>query len=306
MSLNKILSPSPEAAVIEQLEWQQRPLYIKRDDRISHYFSGNKYRKLFYYYQLNPFPYRGIVSYGGAQSNAMLSMAALARLKEVPFTYYMRYLPDAVKYSREGNFAIARSLGMKFEIISDAEHDEALKSRVKDLLDEQTLLIPQGGATLEARTGIQQLASEIVSWYESRSIKKLAVITPSGTGTTALWLQDILSPHAIEVVTSPVVGNSTYLIEQMRRLQSGGRLPTLLTTQKRYKFARPYQELYEHYSTLLKQGVEIDLVYAPVMLQALKEHLTQYKETTLLYVHSGGILGNATQLQRYQAKKLIP
>ena len=58
--------------------------------------------------------------------------------------------------------------------------------------------------------------------------------------------------------------------------------------------------MYQHYSELLDQGIEMDLIYAPVMLQAWKEHQASYQDYTCLYVHSGGVKGNISQLERYE------
>ncbi|HHH72313.1 MAG TPA: hypothetical protein ENL04_00610 [Sulfuricurvum sp.] len=75
--------PSP----VEPFRFAGRIFRVKRDDLIHPDFSGNKYRKLYRFIHTNPDAIHTIVSYGGIQSNAMLSIAALCRLKGWRFEY---------------------------------------------------------------------------------------------------------------------------------------------------------------------------------------------------------------------------
>ena len=72
----------------------------------------------------------------------------------------------------------------------------------------------------------------------------------------------------------------------------------LLTTSQKYRFAAPHPHLLAQYRRLEALGLPIDLIYAPVMFQALQEHPESIRGP-LLYVHTGGLTGNATMLQRY-------
>lgn len=292
MYTNKLPTP------ICRVDFYGQVIYLKRDDLFSSDLSGNKFRKLFFYLDRDLTSYKRIVSYGGVQSNAMLSIAALAYEKCIAFEYFTRYLPDSVKNSCSGNFHRALSLGMKHKVLA-AANDEALRETLLLAYDfDDTLFIPQGGATQEARYGIELLSEEIKAFQLDESIEHLAVVTPSGTGTTALWLQQTLGD--IPVFTTPVVGSLEYLQAQWRRLQKSGPFPTILKTEKQYRFAQPHAELFEHYEYFIKQGITFDLIYAPVMWQAIKEHRKALEHYTILYVHSGGVSGNITQKLRYQ------
>ena len=227
----------------------------------------------------------------------MLSIAALAAKKGVLFDYYVRYIPPHALENRSGNLALAKTLGMRLHVQA-APSDEALGRVLAEKFQPTTLFIPQGAATHLASMGIEQLACEIMLWKKEHRISNLAVATPSGTGTTALWLQKALDKEAT-VFTTPVVSDSNYLRKQWQRLDDKAPVPTILETTMRYGFGKPHADLLQIYKEVLQSGLEMDLVYAPVMLQALSVHRAKWEDKTLLYVHSGGVLGNPTQLARY-------
>ncbi len=264
--------------------------------------SGNKYRKLFSIINQTPFSHNKIISYGGIQSNAMLSIAALASQKKVPFVYYTRYLPADLDLHDASNYTMALSLGMQI-IVSKEQSDEGIRSELMKSQEKDTLFIPQGGAGESAFEGIKVLGDEIIAFVLKNKINNLAVITPSGTGTTAIWLQQVLKPYNIQVVTTAVVGSTDYLKEQMLR-QSDSELPLILETKTKYRFAKPHTNLLKNYLDFKRLGIEVDMIYATVMFQALDDNQHLFKEKTLLYIHSGGVLGNQSQLKRYEKLSL--
>lgn len=284
---------------VDDVVWNNTTVYVKRDDLIDAYFSGNKYRKLYYYLHKDLYEYSKIVSYGGIQSNAMLSMAALAYQKSLPFIYYTRYLPKKIPLDIDSNYSKSIALGMEVKIYP-ASSDEVLREYLLAQDDNQRLFIPQGAATSEAQFGIKLLAQEILAWKKEHKIENLCVATPSGTGTTALWLHQHLQHYNITILTTAVVGDANYLTEQMKRISPDGSLPRILKTEKKYPFAKPNTDLYNHYKNFLDLGVTFDLIYAPVMWQALEENKKIWEDSTLLYVHSGGVTGNKSQLLRYE------
>jgi len=159
---------------------------------------------------------------------------------------------------------------------------------------EGSFVIDQGGADRSAVEGIALLADEIIS--ENLAID--AIATPSGTGTTALYLA--LSLPTIKVYTTPAIGDVTYLQEQMLALHAP--LPknlVILKPKKKFHFAKLYPEFLMIYSKTKSAGVLFDLLYAPAMWLALLE---QTKEEKILYVHSGGVSGNVSMLERYKKK----
>jgi len=286
---------------VEPFLFKGRSFFVKRDDMIDPLLSGNKYRKLFTLIQTSPEEYKTIISYGGTQSNAMLSIAALCQQKGWAFDYYSKPVPDHLKRQVSGNLKAALDLGMSLHEVAHDMYETTL-TKLKTSTDESTLVIPQGGADPIAEQGIRKLAEEIKTWHAGHQ-EALNIVTPSGTGTTAYYLALAL-PNA-KVFTTPSVGDSAYLEKQMLQL---GELPlnlNVLEPKKKYHFGKPYPEFLDIYLALKDAGITFDLIYAPKMWQTLLANM-QNIQGTILYVHSGGILGNETMLERYQHKGLYP
>lgn len=280
---------------ISKISLEGREFFIKRDELLDPYLAGNKYRKLYTFLQTPKDRYTTVVSYGGTQSNAMLAIAAMCKEKSWHFIYYTKPLSTIQKEQKNGNFYTALSLGMHHQEIEEGLYKEFIAS-LRVNIDQKTLLIDQGGANQGAKGGLDVLAQEIRAQQDLVTDVK-ALATPSGTGTTALYLASALPEYT--VYTTPCVGDVEYLKTQMLALVD--KLPSnlvILSPAKKYHFAKPYKEFYEIYTRLQAAGVEFDLLYAPKMWLTLLEQT----DDTILYIHSGGVTGNSSMLPRYEKK----
>ncbi len=276
---------------VQEMTFNHHKIFLKRDDLLDVDFSGNKARK-FYYYLCNEFPkITRVISHGSAQSNAMYSLSVLCNLRGWKFDYYVDHIASFLKQNPVGNFKAALNNGMNI-------HED----KIPNVLDEQTLFIPEGGALKEAQYGIEILANEIESWVKEHKFANLKVFLPSGTGTTALYLQKYLS---CEVLTCACVGDEAYLQKQFDLLEPRNH-PTILPRKKKYHFGKLYKEFYEMYQNLLETTkIEFDLLYDPLGFTILQEYLKTFKNKelpTILYIHQGGILGNSSMVSRYKNK----
>ena len=167
--------------------------------------------------------------------------------------------------------------------------------------DKEILFINEGGALVQASHGIEVLANEIKLWVNQNNIKDIKVFLPSGTGTTALFLQKYLP---FEVLTCPCVGDEEYLKKQFEVLEKKNH-PLILKTDKKYHFGKLYKEFYEIHNNLLTQtNIEFDLLYDSLGWICFENYVKQLKEanTTFLYIHQGGIIGNESMYDRYKHK----
>ena len=279
---------------ISKIILEGREFLVKRDDLIDTHLAGNKYRKLYTLLNTPKNKFTKIISYGGTQSNAMLAIAAMCKQKGWEFIYYTKALSAQQKKQNDGNFFHSIELGMKHIEIEEEFYKEFISS-LRLNLDEKTFIIDQGGAVEEAKIGLEVLAQEI----RESDLGVKSVATPSGTGTTALFLAFALPEY--KVYTTPCVGDAKYLKEQMQALHEIPDNLTILEPEKKYHFAKPYSEFLNIYENLLDGGIEFDLLYAPGMWKVLLEQ-TQEK---VLYIHSGGVTGNESMLKRYEKKGLI-
>ena len=286
---------------IERFEVDQRRFYVKRDDLIHPLLSGNKYWKLYALIHTPPQRYRTILSYGGTQSNAMLSIAALCQQKGWAFRYVAKVMSTHLRNKPSGNLKMALSLGMQLQEVAHDRYQGVVASLVSDE-DAGVLLLPQGGADPLAAYGMMRLANEVKCWQAQQGIETLRVVTPSGTGTTAYYLA--CAQPDWQVVTTAVVGDAAYLRLQMEKLGAVPQNITILEPPQTYHFAKPYPELLAQYEALKQAGIVFDLIYGSVMWRALL-HAMPYMEGDILYLHSGGLMGQASMLERYQYHRMV-
>ena len=283
---------------IETFVFDGRTFYVKRDDLIDPYLSGNKYRKLYTLINTPSENIRKIISYGGTQSNAMLAIAALCRSKGWIFEYFTKSLH--VKENQASNYSQALNLGMVHRELSDELYRDFIASLSVNL-EEKTFILHQGGADQSARLGVEVLAKEIREscLHAKCPLNVRSLATPSGTGTTALYLALALPEY--KIYTTPSVGDKSYLLEQMAALEKVPQNLIILESEKKYHFAKPYKEFLDLHVRLKSAGIEFDLIYAPKIWKMLLEQT----DDEILYIHSGGTTGNASMMERYKYKGLV-
>jgi len=278
-------------STISELTLDGRDFLVKRDDLIDPFLAGNKYRKLYILLQTPSSKFQKIISYGGTQSNAMLAISAMCKAKGWEFIYYTKPISTVQKEQSSGNFFNACNLGMKHIEIPYENYKDFIAS-IRLNLDEKTFIIDQGGAVDEAKEGLEVLAKEL----RDANLESKVLATPSGTGTTALFLA--LALPEFKIYTTPCIGDVEYLKEQMQALANIPANLIILKPKKKYHFAKLYPEFYEMYKKLLDAGIEFDLLYAPSMWIALQEQTDE----KITYIHSGGVSGNESMLLRYKKK----
>ena len=257
---------------------------VKLDYLTHPHFSGNKARKLHFYLK-NDFPkIKKLISYGSIQSNAMYSLSYLAKIKGWSFEYYVSKIPSYLKKNPHGNYLEALKNGMR-----------VIEAPYPSTFGEDELFIKEGGAETYAKEGIKLLAKEIKEQIKDEDI---SVFLPSGTGTTALYLQQYLD---MKVYTTAVVGTKEYLMEQFLALNPDKkRLPTIIDTKKRYYFGHLYREFLQIWIELKQNtDIEFDLLYDPKGWLALIENIKEI-DSKILYIHQGGLLGNVSMKKRYE------
>lgn len=280
---------------IQNIKIFNKEFYLKRDDLIDKEFSGNKFRKLQYYLDRDFPQIECIVSHGGIQSNMMYSLSCLAKMKNWKFIYYTKNVSQQAIISREGNYFSAKQNGMELYELG-ADYNNFISTLTPH---SNQLFISQGGHQIEAKYGIDILGKELLDWAENNDIVNFNVFLPSGTGTSALYLQQKIKPNI--VYTTNCVGGVEYLKKQFFELSSDIQDHPYILQNNKFRFAELNIELLEMYKTLkIQSNVEFDLLYDPVGWHVLLENFEELKSCPTIYIHCGGTLGNRTQLMRYE------
>lgn len=283
-------NPSP----FEKHTFRKNEIYVKRDDLLHKDFSGNKARK-FHYFLDNEFLHvNKVISHGSNQSNAMYSLSVLAKMKGWEFIYFCDHISDFLKENPIGNYKYALENGMKIYESAQRQDDIYLHE------DECSLLVEEGGRQKEAEYGIKVLAQELQQDIKDNHINNPYIFLPSGTGTTALYLQKHLP---FKVFTCSCVGSDDYLKEQWSMVEKDESIyPTILSSQKKYHYGKLYRELYELWSELKEDmGITYDLMYDAVGWKKFLLHIEDLQGTPI-FIHQGGLIGNESMQARYERK----
>jgi 1-aminocyclopropane-1-carboxylate deaminase/D-cysteine desulfhydrase-like pyridoxal-dependent ACC family enzyme len=277
-------------------------VFIKRDDLLENNFTGNKARKLSYFLE-NDFQIKKLISYGSMQSNNMLSMAALTNIKNIEYIYYVnRDLEYINKHKNEGNLREALKLGMKIISLNNDEYEEIKKIVFKKQgIDKDILYIMEGGSQKEAEYGFKILSEEIIQFVKDNKLKNVKIFLPSGTGTSSLFLQKNLK---FPVYTTNCVSNEKYLKEQFQHLSKNSKeYPIIINTKKNYKYGKLYKEHYQKLEEIKNSSnIEFEYIYDAKGIFSIEENKNEFENSTLIYIHCGGILGNEIMNKRYIEK----
>ena len=265
-------------------------LFVKRDDLIHNYISGNKIRKLnqniFSFYKNKC---KKLVTFGGAFSNHLLATAALCNELSIDCVGIVR----GEELNEKSNFILSKcdSLGMKLEFVSRTNFLEQKKMSgllVKDGIP--TWFVPEGGANLEGIEGCKEIVSEneeIFDYY----------VVAQGTTTTSIGIALALPPSA-KIIVVPVLkgfNSKSEMKSVLNNVDLWNVIKDKIIVLDDFHFggyAKSTNELREFISEINQiNEMQIEEVYTGKALYALKNYLEKnfVKNKKVLFIHTGGI-----------------
>ena len=265
-------------------------LFVKRDDLIHNYISGNKIRKLnqniFSFYKNKC---KKLVTFGGAFSNHLLATAALCNELSIECVGIVR----GEELNAKSNFILSKcdSLGMKLEFVSRTNFLEQKKMSgllVKDGIP--TWFVPEGGANLEGIEGCKEIVSEneeIFDYY----------VVAQGTTTTSIGIALALPPSA-KIIVVPVLkgfNSKSEMKSVLNNVDLWNVIKDKIIVLDDFHFggyAKSTNELREFISEINQiNEMKIEEVYTGKALYALKNYLEKnfVKNKKVLFIHTGGI-----------------
>ena len=284
-------------SLFQKISFENKDFIVMRDDLSHSIFSGNKARKLAYTLN-NPDKYsqiQTIVSFGGNQSNFMLALSQLAKLKGWNFHYWIKPLPKFLKQNKNGNLKLALANGMQLFEITNPLNLESVKTNYQ--IENSLYFFDQGGRNADAEEGIAACALEINKYCQINNINNYSVVIAAGTGTTALYFEKYL---ANKVYTIPCVGSLDYLKEQFASIDAKLAHPKIISPNFKNSFGQLDIANYDIYLKLLRETkIEFDLLYDPIAWRTLLAKYHQLPKP-IIYIHCDGISGNQTMLARYR------
>jgi len=262
-------------------------LFVKRDDLIDPYISGNKWRKLKYILAKAKADHKThLVTFGGAYSNHLVATAAAASRSGLTATAFVR--GEEVQNEL---LLLCSLFGMKL-IFTDRE-----SYRDKDQLFDQyfssnvqAYFINEGGASVEATIGCAEVIGELAEPYDH-------IFCAAGTGTTAAGLLRGIQQHQLNTKLHiiPVLKGASFIREEIAHYTP---ISSHLELHLDYHFggyAKTTPELISFIKTFTaKTGLLLDPVYTAKMFYAIQDLAKQGiigKDEKVLAIHTGGLMG---------------
>lgn len=269
-------------------------VFIKRDDLIHPFISGNKWRKLKYtLVQAKAQRKDHLVTFGGAYSNHLVATACTAAKFGFRATGFVRGEPV-----QNHSLMLCRLFGMNL-IFTDRQQyrnkTELYHQHFSD--DAHSYFINEGGSCHEAVKGCSELVFELEQSFDH-------IFCATGTGATAAGilsgLEQIGSPALLHAV--PALKNGIFLKDEISKYDVN---IANLILQCDYHFggyAKTSPELLDFISRFAaSSGILLDQVYtgkaAYAMYDMIKRDQIQ-PESKVLLIHTGGLLGILSQTEK--------
>jgi len=262
-------------------------LFVKRDDLIDPYISGNKWRKLKYILLSAQKEHKShLITFGGAYSNHLVATAAAASRCGLKSTAFVRGEPV-----KNEMLMLCSLFGMKL-IFIDRESYKNKKHLFEKHFgdDDQAFFIDEGGASLEATIGCAEIIDELPEHYDH-------IFCAAGTGTTAAGLLKGIQNQNLKTKLHiiPVLKGGSFIREEIERYTP---LSEHLHLHLDYHFggyAKTTSELIEFIKLFTaKTGLLIDPVYTAKMFYSIIDLQKQGvigSNDKILAIHTGGLLG---------------
>jgi 1-aminocyclopropane-1-carboxylate deaminase len=278
------------------LEEKKVELFIKREDLIHPFVSGNKFRKLKYnLLEAKKLKKKALLTFGGAYSNHVVATAVAGKLAGFKTFGIIRgdELTKNLKQTLEENATLreAHENGMKLQFVTREQYRqkssfgfiEKMKNKWGDFY-----LIPEGGTNCLAVDGCEEILIDEDSKFDY-------ICSAVGTGGTISGLINSSKKHQKIIGFPALKGN--FLSEEIRKFISRKKNWSL---QKAYHFggyAKHTEELIDFINTFKEEtGVLLDPVYTGKMLFGILDLVqkdTFAEGSKILAIHTGGIQGIA-------------
>lgn len=257
-------------------------VYIKRDDLIHPIITGNKWRKLKdYLLKAQKEGSKGIISFGGAYSNHVYSLAFVCHALSIPLELIIR--GDELHKDSNAFLNQIHEWGAQMYFVSREDYRTKLLPEV--INTDKKLIIPEGGFSTLGIDSVKALGVEL------STLQFDEVFLSVGTGTTAIGLAKYLPQFKINGILS--LANKSEIEENIASVSEG--LPNLklwdafLTK----KYGKKNTELIE-FCTFFVQTfhIQIEPIYTGLMIRSFFTLLQEdyFKpQSKILLIHSGGI-----------------
>ncbi|RED47914.1 1-aminocyclopropane-1-carboxylate deaminase/D-cysteine desulfhydrase [Seonamhaeicola aphaedonensis] len=264
-------------------------LYVKREDKIHLFVSGNKYRKL--KYNLLEAKNKGhdtLLTFGGAFSNHIAAVAYAGKMYGFKTIGIIRGEELKSNLHKNKTLSFANSNGMQFEFVTRELYRNKTSDDFKKHLSEffgDFYLIPEGGTNHLAVKGCEEILTQADKEFDY-------VCSAVGTGGTISGLINCSKPSQ-QVLGFPAL-KGDFLKEDISKFVTKTNWD-LITNYHFGGYAKINQELVAFINKFkTDNAIPLDPVYTGKMLFGIFDLIKKgffKRGTKILAIHTGGLQG---------------
>ncbi len=270
---------------LDWLEYYGVEIWIKREDLLHPYISGNKFRKLKYNI-LENLNSQGWVTFGGAYSNHILAVAYAGFLFQKPTIGIIRGEELQHAWQQNPTLIKAAKFGMQFRFISrELYHNkETIPTFFPEL--QKHHWIPEGGTNALAIKGCEEILTNNDS--------KFHVITCAvGTGGTIAGIINSAKNYQ-KIIGFPAL-KGAFLAEDIRKFVTSENSWNLFNEYHFGGYGKVTSDLIQWLNEFYEQTkIPLDPLYTGKMMYGILDLVRQNyfeKGTKILGIHTGGLQG---------------
>ncbi|WP_411895859.1 1-aminocyclopropane-1-carboxylate deaminase/D-cysteine desulfhydrase [Winogradskyella sp. A2] len=277
-------------------------LFIKREDELHPFISGNKFRKLKYnLIEAKRLKKNTILSFGGAYSNHIAAVAYASKNNGFKSIGIIRGEELGNKIESNPTLQFAKSCDMEFHFVTRASYRDKTKQWFIDELENRHgdfYLVPEGGTNQLAIKGCEEILIPSDNNYDY-------ICTCVGTGGTISGL--INASDVRQKILGFTALKGDFLKEDIRKFaqQKNWELIT------EYHFGG-YGKIKPELITFINRikadfDIPLDPIYTGKMMYGIFDLIEKGyfpEEAKILVIHTGGLQGIAGMNLRLKQKKL--
>lgn len=264
-------------------------LYLKREDKIHPFISGNKYRKLKYnLIESQNKKHDTLLTFGGAYSNHISAVASAGKEFGFKTIGVIRGEELADKISENPTLSVAQNCGMQFKLISrEVYRTKTTSSFINTLKNElgNFYMIPEGGTNELAVKGCEEIFIEEDKTFD-------IICCPVGTGGTISGLINASEPHQ-KILGFPAL-KGDFLQKEIGKFTAKSNWE-LVTDYHFGGYAKINSTLVEFINRFKQEyNIPLDPIYTGKMMFGIFDLIKKgyfKKGAKILAIHTGGLQG---------------
>lgn len=296
---------TPKNSIIQQIPLQGKgdiQLYLKREDLIHPYISGNKFRKLKYNIRDAKLTEKQtILTFGGAYSNHIAATAYACKENGLDSIGIIRGEELEDKIRGNPTLSFAQSCGMRFLFVTrEAYRKKSNPIFLKKLKDQfgDFYLIPEGGTNELAVKGCEEILNSEDAIYNY-------ICTCVGTGGTISGIINAAKRHQ-KILGFPAL-KGDFLKQDIRKFAKKENWE-LLTDYHFGGYGKINTELITFINKFKSDyGIPLDPIYTGKMMVGIFDLIKSGyfpENAKILVIHTGGLQGIAGMNLKLERKNL--